>query len=136
MPELDAKIAACDKELLGIKAALARTPAAQQASLKQKAVVVLKRRKIYEGQRGSVQARAFNLEQTQFAMETVKDAQEHMAVRAGGGAFSGGMPAPCRGSGHSVTTAPPVTRDARGEPSRRPRTAGAPPAAVRRRRST
>jgi len=83
VPELDAKIAACDKELLGIKAALARAPPSQQASLKQKALALLKRRKVYEGQRGSVQTRAFNLEQTQFAMETVKDAQEHMAVRGG-----------------------------------------------------
>ena len=81
MPELDAKIAACDRELAQLKTALARTKPAAQGSLKQKALSVLKRKKMYEAQRGSVQTRAFNLEQTQFALESVKGAQDHVAVR-------------------------------------------------------
>ena len=77
VPELDTKIAACDKELVAIKAQLARTPPARQGPLKQKALMILKRRKTYEGQRGSYESRAFNLEQTQFAIDSVKGAAEH-----------------------------------------------------------
>jgi charged multivesicular body protein 5 len=82
VPELDAKIAGCDKELLGIKQQMARLKPAQQGPLKARALAVLKRKKMYEGQRDSVQTRAFNLEQTTFALDSVKDAQEHVNVRA------------------------------------------------------
>jgi len=94
VPELDAKIAACDKELGEIKAQLGRLRPAQQGPLKQKALNVLKRKKLYEGQRGQMQTRAFNLEQTQFAIDSVKEAQDHVQVgarawRAAGSAVGG-----------------------------------------------
>lgn len=82
VPELDAKIAACDKELGEIKQQLARLRPAQQGALKQRALGVLKRKKIYEQQRGQTQQRAFNLEQTQYAIESTKGAYEHVAVSA------------------------------------------------------
>lgn len=46
--------------------------------------MVLKRRKTYEGQRSSIQSRTFNLEQTQFAIESVKGAAEHVAFMKSG----------------------------------------------------
>lgn len=81
VPELDQKIAQIDAELVNIKKQLAaaRTPG-QQQQLKQKALGLLKRKKLYEQQRGSMQQRVFNLEQTTFAIDSVKQAQEHAAA--------------------------------------------------------
>ena len=56
--ELEKKIAACDAELLALKAQLSRTPEARRGPLKQKALVVLKRRNVYEQQRVRFQRRA------------------------------------------------------------------------------
>ena len=89
LPELDKKIADCDHELATLKVQISRVrPGPQQAALKQKALTILKRRKIYEGQRGGVQTRAFNLEQTQFAVESVKEVTEHVAVSCSDGCMS------------------------------------------------
>jgi hypothetical protein len=77
VPELDAKIAAIDREVMELKRKLAATRApSQQTAIKQQAMTLLRRKKMYEGQRGSYQTRAFNMEQTQFALGMVKDAQE------------------------------------------------------------
>ena len=80
VPELDAKIAACDKELLEIKQQMARLRPAQQGPLKQKALNILKRKKMYDQQRMQMQTRSFNLEQTQFAIDSVKEAVDHVQV--------------------------------------------------------
>jgi hypothetical protein len=77
VPELDAKIAAIDREVMELKRKLAATRApSQQTAIKQQAMTLLRRKKMYEGQRGSYQTRAFNMEQTQFALGMVRDAQE------------------------------------------------------------
>lgn len=80
VPELDAKINSIDKELVGLKAQLAKLPPSRQAPIKQKALQLLKRRKMYEAQRGQVQTRAFNMEATSFAIDNVKGAQEQFKV--------------------------------------------------------
>ena len=80
VPVLQAKVADCDRELVGIKTQLARLRPAQQGPLKQKALGILKRRKMYEQQLGATQSKAFNLEQSAFALENIKDAREHMSV--------------------------------------------------------
>lgn len=65
VPELDRKIGELDAQLLKLKQqmAAARVPS-QQNALKQQALMLLKRKKMYEGQRGSVQQQNFNLDQS------------------------------------------------------------------------
>jgi regulatory protein YycH of two-component signal transduction system YycFG len=41
---------------------------------------LLKRKKMLEGQRGQLQTRAFNLEQTSFAIDTAKEAKTQMQI--------------------------------------------------------
>jgi charged multivesicular body protein 5 len=81
VPDLDKKIAQCDAELVQIKAQLGKCrTAAQQQPLKQKAMQILKRKQMYSNQRDSMMQRAFNLEQTQFAIDSMKEAKEHVEV--------------------------------------------------------
>ena len=85
VPALTAKVAECDKELVAIRTQLTRLRPAQQGPLKQKALQILKRRKMYESQLSATQNKAFNLEQSQFALENIRDARDHMNVRLTGG---------------------------------------------------
>lgn len=66
VPEIDKKIQDIDVQLLGIKKqlAVARTPS-QKNQLKQQAMQLLKRKKMYEGQRGQIQQTTFNLDMVQ-----------------------------------------------------------------------
>jgi charged multivesicular body protein 5 len=80
VPELDAKIVSYYKELAVVKAQLAKTPPARQTALKQKALQILKRKKMYEQQRDQVQTRAFNMDQAAFAFDSVKEAQDSVKV--------------------------------------------------------
>lgn len=83
--DLEAKIADCDRQLVAIKAQLAKCKtAAQQAPHKQRAMAILKRKKMYEQQRDGMLTRAMNMEQTQFAIDGMKDAKEHVAVMKAG----------------------------------------------------
>lgn len=79
--DLDKKIAAADQELLQIKGQLAKTRLpAQQSSLKQRALQILKRKQMYTSQRDQMMQRAFNLEQTQFAIDSMKEAKDTIDV--------------------------------------------------------
>ncbi len=52
--------------------------------VKQKALRVLKQKKTYEAQLGSLQQQAFNMEQTAFATQTLKDTKIQVdAMRTG-----------------------------------------------------
>jgi len=83
--DLEAKIADCDRQLVAIKAQLAKCKtAAQQAPHKQRAMAILKRKKMYEQQRDGMMTRAMNMEQTQFAIDGMKEAKEHVAVMKAG----------------------------------------------------
>ena len=70
---LDERIAGLERELGTYKEKLkkARGPAAN--TLKQRALAVLKRKKMYEAQRDQLAAQAFNIEQTNFTIDSVKD---------------------------------------------------------------
>ena len=63
VPELDRKIGEINGQLQRLQAQLSRTAPGQQAGIKQQMLMLLKRRKLYEQQRGSVQQQAFNLDQ-------------------------------------------------------------------------
>lgn len=82
---MDAKIGECDRQLAGIKAQLAKCKTeAQKAPLKQRAMAILKRKKMYEQHRDSMVARASNMERTQFAIDSVKQTKDHVAVMRAG----------------------------------------------------
>jgi charged multivesicular body protein 5 len=79
--DMSAKIAACDKQLIEIKTQLTkcRIPA-QQASLKQRALQILKKKKTYEGMLSGTEARQMNLEQMTYAIDMAKEVKDTVAV--------------------------------------------------------
>ncbi len=80
---LDDKIKALDQELIGYKNQLSKFPkgSSQHQKLSSSALEILKRKKVYENQRNLLNKQAFNLDQTCFALETVKDTQTTVAAR-------------------------------------------------------
>lgn len=72
---LDEKIAKLNVELRGYSQQLKKARGGAQRSIKMKAVQALKRRKMYEKQREGMLATSFNMEQTNFAIQSVKDTQ-------------------------------------------------------------
>jgi len=82
---IDKKIAKLDGELKKYKDQMAKMregPA--KNALKQKALRVLKQRKMYEQQVGNLRQQAFNMEQANYATQTLKDTQDTVkAMRMG-----------------------------------------------------
>ncbi len=72
---VDVKIKALDKELLVFKEQLKKAKGPTADHIKKRALDTLKRKKLYEGQRDMLAGQAFNVEQTSFAIESVKDTQ-------------------------------------------------------------
>lgn len=71
---IETKISKLDKELVKYKEQLKKTrnPSAQRM-LKQRAMRVLKQKRMYEGQRDQLMQQSFNMEQANFATQTLKD---------------------------------------------------------------
>lgn len=80
---LDEKIKALDQELFGYKNQLTKFSkgSSQHQRLTNSALEVLKRKKGYENQRNLLSKQSFNIDQTCFALETVKDTQITVAAR-------------------------------------------------------
>ncbi|GJQ10839.1 hypothetical protein GpartN1_g2630.t1 [Galdieria partita] len=78
----DTKVAKFDQELLQYKSQLSKlkpgSPAYQ--SVKQRALGVLKKKKMYQAQRDRTSNQAFNLDQTQFAATSVKEAKDTVTI--------------------------------------------------------
>jgi len=72
---LDEKIGNLDGELIKFKDQLKRAKGPAAEGIKRRALETLKRKKMYEQQRDQMAGQAFNVEQTAFAIETVKDTQ-------------------------------------------------------------
>ena len=70
---LDEKIKKLEVELAGYKEKLKKAKGPAAKTLKQRAMAVLKRKKMYEAQRDQLAGQAFNVEQTSFAIDSVKD---------------------------------------------------------------
>jgi charged multivesicular body protein 5 len=72
---MDQKIARLDKELMGYKEQMKKTKEGTSAHnmLKQRALKVLKQKKMYEQQRDQVMAQSFNIDQANFTQQTMKD---------------------------------------------------------------
>lgn len=74
--QLGQKISDIDKQLMQIKQQMAGKPPAAVQHLRQQAAFLLKRKNMLNQQRSQTQTRAFALEQTQFALQTVQGAKE------------------------------------------------------------
>ncbi|PRP84255.1 hypothetical protein PROFUN_08275 [Planoprotostelium fungivorum] len=72
---MDEKIQKLDNELIGLREKMAkvRPGTSTHNMLKQKALKVLKQRKLYEGQRDQMMNQSFNMEQVSFTTQSMKD---------------------------------------------------------------
>lgn len=78
---IDEKIRKLDAELVRYKEQLKKTrPGPTQNSIKQRAMRVLKQKKMYEGQRDQLYNQTYNLEQISFTQESLKDTQHMMTA--------------------------------------------------------
>ena len=72
---IDKKIKDLDAELIRFRDQLKKAKGPTEASLKKRALETLKRKKMYEQQRDQLAGQSFNMEQTIFALDTIKDTQ-------------------------------------------------------------
>eukprot|EP01059_Diplonema_ambulator_P009019 TRINITY_DN187_c0_g1_i1.p1 TRINITY_DN187_c0_g1~~TRINITY_DN187_c0_g1_i1.p1 ORF type:complete len:214 (+),score=84.75 TRINITY_DN187_c0_g1_i1:1137-1778(+) len=77
--QTDGRIQKIDDELNKIREQMKRTKGPAQARLKQRAMQLLKQKRMYEGQRDQIENQRFNMDQMQFAAESVKDTIDHVA---------------------------------------------------------
>jgi len=78
---IDKKIAKLDADLVKYKDQMKKMregPA--KNAVKQKALNILKQRKMYENQRGNLMTQSFNMEQTNFSTQMLKDTQTTVAA--------------------------------------------------------
>ncbi|CAN0014268.1 unnamed protein product [Discosporangium mesarthrocarpum] len=83
--KLDAKIKGLDAELVRYKTALSKAKGPTATNIKRRALETLKRKKMYEQQRDQMAAQQFNIEQTSFAIDSVKDTQTTVAAMKSAG---------------------------------------------------
>ena len=67
------KIDECNTELAEIKKQMATAKGTRLKTLKQKALQILRRRKMYDGQQGHIMNQQFNVDQVAFANESMQD---------------------------------------------------------------
>jgi len=80
------QIKALDNELRQFQAQLKRAKGASATNIKRRAMQVLKRKKMYEQQRDQLAGQAFNLEQTNFAIETAQSTVDTVEAMKGAAA--------------------------------------------------
>jgi len=78
--QLDEKILGLENELRRYKEQLKTANGAAKASIQKRALDTLKRKKMYEQQRDQVSAQSFNIDQTAFAIESIRDTQTTVAA--------------------------------------------------------
>ncbi len=77
---LDEKIKAIDNELRRYKEQLKTAKGGAAANIKKRAMETLKRKRMYEQQRDQLSAQAFNVDQTAFAISSVKESHTTIAA--------------------------------------------------------
>lgn len=77
---VDKKIDGLNQELKRYNEQIKKTSGATQANLKKRAMDVLRRKRMYESQRDQLAGQQFNIDQTAFAINTVKDTQTTVAA--------------------------------------------------------
>eukprot|EP01086_Lenisia_limosa_P008650 TRINITY_DN3062_c0_g1_i3.p1 TRINITY_DN3062_c0_g1~~TRINITY_DN3062_c0_g1_i3.p1 ORF type:complete len:195 (-),score=62.54 TRINITY_DN3062_c0_g1_i3:39-623(-) len=70
---IDAKIRKLDQELLKYKEQMAKQRGPSLQMTKQRAMQVLKQKKMYEGQRNQMMQQQFNIDQQQFVQQSMQD---------------------------------------------------------------
>eukprot|EP01061_Rhynchopus_euleeides_P030575 TRINITY_DN50778_c0_g1_i1.p2 TRINITY_DN50778_c0_g1~~TRINITY_DN50778_c0_g1_i1.p2 ORF type:complete len:217 (+),score=102.35 TRINITY_DN50778_c0_g1_i1:217-867(+) len=76
---VDSKIKKYDDDLAKLSDQIKRArPGPAQQRLKQRAMQVLKQKRMYEGQRDQIENQRFNMDEMAFAMETVRDTHEQV----------------------------------------------------------
>lgn len=76
--EMDVKIKGLEDEMRKYSALLKKTP--NNATVRKRAADCLKRKRMYEQQRDQFASQQFNIDQTAFAIETVKNTQESVSA--------------------------------------------------------
>ncbi len=72
--KVDEKLKKMDAELMGYKKQMSKMkPGPARKQIEQKALRLLKQKKMYEKQRESLYNQSFNIDQTRFAQENVKE---------------------------------------------------------------
>lgn len=77
---LDDKIKGLDQELIKYRDALKKAKGPAAASIKKRAMDTLKRKKMYEAQRDQLAGQQFNIDQTSFTIESIRDTQTTVAA--------------------------------------------------------
>ncbi|CAB1103711.1 unnamed protein product [Ectocarpus sp. CCAP 1310/34] len=67
------QIKGLDQELVKYRNALKKAKGPTATNIKKRAMETLKRKKMYEGQRDQMAGQQFNIEQTGFAIDSIKD---------------------------------------------------------------
>jgi charged multivesicular body protein 5 len=81
---IDVKIAKLDKELMEYREQLKKVrPGPSQARIKQKALHVLKRKRMYEQQRSSIYNQQFKLDEMAFAHDSIKGTVDQVSCMKG-----------------------------------------------------
>jgi len=70
---IEQKISKINRQLADVKAKMKRTKGSSKNVYKRKAMTLLKQRKMYENQLGTLQAQQFNIDQSKFAQESLQD---------------------------------------------------------------
>lgn len=78
--QIDGKIKKLDDELMSLKDQMSKTRGPQHERLKQRALQVLKQRKMYDSQRSQVYQQQFSMEQLQFTKEMMEDTKLQVEV--------------------------------------------------------
>ncbi|CAM9479093.1 unnamed protein product, partial [Ectocarpus fasciculatus] len=80
--KIDEKIKGLDQELVKYRNALKKAKGPTATNIKKRAMETLKRKKMYEGQRDQMAGQQFNIEQTGFAIDSIKDTATTASVAA------------------------------------------------------
>ena len=70
---VNAKVEECNQELAKIKQQMKTAKGTQYKALQQKALNILRRRKMYDAQAGNLLNQQFNIDQVQFCSESIQD---------------------------------------------------------------
>ena len=77
---LDTKVQDLNKELMAVKKEMVNAKGMRKKALQQKALHILKRRKMYDNQLGYVQNQQFNVDQVAFNAESMQDTLNTMSA--------------------------------------------------------
>ena len=78
--QIDAKVKKLDDELMTLRTQMQKTRGPQHERLKQRALQILKQRKMYDGQRSQLYQQQYSMEQLQFTKEMMEDTKMQVQV--------------------------------------------------------